>query len=100
MTRPLCSSHSDAACSLRCATSAKHSRADQRVPSRIAASGVRALGEQSRIFEACWFCCVRSADLPRPGDFETIQIDRESLPGVLFTNRSHLANTAGTRYRA
>jgi glycine betaine catabolism A len=35
--------------------------------------------EQSRIFEACWFCCVRSADPPRSEDFETIQIARESV---------------------
>lgn len=35
--------------------------------------------EQSRIFETGWFCSVLSADLPNPGDFETVQIGRESV---------------------
>jgi Rieske 2Fe-2S family protein len=35
--------------------------------------------EQSRIFEADWFCSVRSADLAMPGSFETVQIGRESV---------------------
>ncbi|MBV9144052.1 MAG: aromatic ring-hydroxylating dioxygenase subunit alpha [Pseudonocardiales bacterium] len=35
--------------------------------------------EQSRIFEAGWFCCVRSADLTTPGCFETVQIGQESV---------------------
>src|SRR5207248_6274093 len=35
--------------------------------------------EQSKIFEADWFCAVRSSDLPTPGSFETVQIGRESV---------------------
>ncbi|WP_433869197.1 aromatic ring-hydroxylating oxygenase subunit alpha [Saccharopolyspora sp. CA-218241] len=35
--------------------------------------------EQERIFEAGWFCAVHSADLTRPGQFETVQIGRESV---------------------
>nr|WP_237439843.1 aromatic ring-hydroxylating dioxygenase subunit alpha [Amycolatopsis rubida] len=35
--------------------------------------------EQERIFEAGWFCAVRSADLPSPGSFETVQAGRESV---------------------
>ncbi|WP_336158770.1 aromatic ring-hydroxylating oxygenase subunit alpha [Amycolatopsis sp. VC5-11] len=35
--------------------------------------------EQERIFEAGWFCAVRSADLPSPGSFETVQVGRESV---------------------
>ncbi|MPY84512.1 MAG: Rieske 2Fe-2S domain-containing protein [Actinophytocola sp.] len=35
--------------------------------------------EQIEIFESMWFCAVRSADLPNPGDFRTVQIGRESV---------------------
>ena len=35
--------------------------------------------EQSKIFEADWFCAVRSADLAGPGSFETVQIGKESV---------------------
>jgi len=35
--------------------------------------------EQERIFERMWFCAVRSADLPDPGNFRTVQIGRESV---------------------
>jgi glycine betaine catabolism A len=35
--------------------------------------------EQSRIFEAGWFCVVRSADLAEPGAFQTVQVGRESV---------------------
>ncbi|GDY29680.1 aromatic ring-hydroxylating oxygenase subunit alpha [Gandjariella thermophila] len=35
--------------------------------------------EQRRIFESMWCCAVRAADLPRPGDFRTVQIGRESV---------------------
>ncbi|KOX13317.1 2Fe-2S ferredoxin [Nocardiopsis sp. NRRL B-16309] len=35
--------------------------------------------EQDRIFERMWFCSVRAADLPEPGDFRTVQIGRESV---------------------
>ena len=35
--------------------------------------------EQIKIFESMWFCAVRSADLPNPGDFRTVQIGRESV---------------------
>ncbi|WP_017608907.1 aromatic ring-hydroxylating oxygenase subunit alpha [Nocardiopsis xinjiangensis] len=35
--------------------------------------------EQERIFEAQWFCAVRSSDLGKPGAFRTVQIGRESV---------------------
>ncbi|MFF8875421.1 aromatic ring-hydroxylating oxygenase subunit alpha [Streptomyces massasporeus] len=35
--------------------------------------------EQEHIFEAMWFCAVRSADLPGPGAFRTVQVGRESI---------------------
>ncbi|GLZ32324.1 (2Fe-2S) ferredoxin [Lentzea sp. NBRC 105346] len=35
--------------------------------------------EQEKIFEEMWFCALRSADLPSPGDFRTVQIGRESV---------------------
>ncbi|GAA1700880.1 aromatic ring-hydroxylating oxygenase subunit alpha [Fodinicola feengrottensis] len=35
--------------------------------------------EQRKILEEMWFCAVRAADLPRPGDFQTAQIGRESV---------------------
>ncbi len=35
--------------------------------------------EQAKIFEADWFCAVRSADLATPGAFQTVQIGRESV---------------------
>ncbi|MEU5901042.1 MULTISPECIES: aromatic ring-hydroxylating dioxygenase subunit alpha [Streptomyces] len=35
--------------------------------------------EQDRVFEALWFCAVRSADLDRPGAFRTVQVGRESV---------------------
>ncbi|MPY98047.1 MAG: Rieske 2Fe-2S domain-containing protein [Actinophytocola sp.] len=35
--------------------------------------------EQIKIFESMWFCAVRSADLPNPGDFRTVQVGRESV---------------------
>jgi len=35
--------------------------------------------EQDRIFHAGWFCAVLSADLERPGQFQTVQIGRESV---------------------
>ncbi|WP_439657213.1 aromatic ring-hydroxylating oxygenase subunit alpha [Lentzea sp. HUAS TT2] len=35
--------------------------------------------EQEKIFEQMWFCAVRSADLPDPGNFRTVQIGRESV---------------------
>ena len=35
--------------------------------------------EQDAIFESTWFCAVRSADLARPGQYETVQIGRESV---------------------
>jgi len=35
--------------------------------------------EQENIFEAGWFCAVLSADLAKPGQFETVQIGRESV---------------------
>ncbi|WP_079144740.1 aromatic ring-hydroxylating oxygenase subunit alpha [Streptomyces agglomeratus] len=35
--------------------------------------------EQERIFEALWYCAVRSADLDRPGAFRTVRAGRESV---------------------
>ncbi len=35
--------------------------------------------EQEHIFEAMWFCAVRSSDLPAPGAFRTVQVGRESI---------------------
>ncbi|MFR9728016.1 aromatic ring-hydroxylating oxygenase subunit alpha [Saccharopolyspora sp. MS10] len=35
--------------------------------------------EQESIFEAGWFCAVLAADLARPGQYETVQIGRESV---------------------
>jgi Rieske 2Fe-2S family protein len=35
--------------------------------------------EQEKIFEAMWFCAVRTAELPAPGDFHTVHIGRESV---------------------
>ncbi|PVY97055.1 aromatic ring-hydroxylating oxygenase subunit alpha [Actinomycetospora cinnamomea] len=35
--------------------------------------------EQALIFETGWFCAVLTADIPRAGDFETVQIGRESV---------------------
>ncbi|MCH8627987.1 aromatic ring-hydroxylating dioxygenase subunit alpha [Arsenicicoccus piscis] len=35
--------------------------------------------EQAAIFETMWFCVVRSADIPDPGSYRTVQVGRESL---------------------
>jgi glycine betaine catabolism A len=35
--------------------------------------------EQERILEAGWFCAVLAADLSRAGDFQTVQVGRESV---------------------
>ncbi|MFD1939419.1 MULTISPECIES: aromatic ring-hydroxylating oxygenase subunit alpha [Nonomuraea] len=35
--------------------------------------------EQKNIFEAMWFCVVRSSDLPKPGSFKTVQVGSESI---------------------
>ncbi|MEV4166810.1 aromatic ring-hydroxylating oxygenase subunit alpha [Nonomuraea dietziae] len=35
--------------------------------------------EQKNIFEAMWFCAVRSSDLPKPGSFKTVQVGGESI---------------------
>ncbi|MBL1096832.1 aromatic ring-hydroxylating oxygenase subunit alpha [Streptomyces coffeae] len=35
--------------------------------------------EQEHLFEALWYCAVRSADLDRPGAFRTVQVGRESV---------------------
>ena len=32
--------------------------------------------EQEKIFEAMWFCVVRSSDLDKPGAFKTVQVGR------------------------
>lgn len=35
--------------------------------------------EQEKVFEAMWFCVVRSADLDKPGAFKTVTVGRESV---------------------
>ena len=35
--------------------------------------------EQQKIFEAMWFCVVRSSDLGKPGAFKTVQVGGESV---------------------
>jgi Rieske 2Fe-2S family protein len=35
--------------------------------------------EQALLFETGWFCAVLAADIPSPGDFETVQVGRESV---------------------
>ncbi|GAA4786593.1 aromatic ring-hydroxylating dioxygenase subunit alpha [Actinomycetospora chlora] len=35
--------------------------------------------EQALIFETGWSCAVLAADIPAPGDFETVQVGRESV---------------------
>ena len=35
--------------------------------------------EQELLFEAMWFCAVRSADLAEPGAFRTVQVGRENV---------------------
>jgi glycine betaine catabolism A len=42
--------------------------------------------EQAKIFEAMWFCAVRSADLSEPGQFQTVQVGRESILVVRDAN--------------
>ena len=45
--------------------------------------------EQEKIFEAMWFCAVRSSDVAKPGDFKTVQIGRESI--IVSRNRKGVA---------
>jgi len=35
--------------------------------------------EQEKVFEAMWFCAVRSSDLDKAGAFKTVQVGRESV---------------------
>jgi len=35
--------------------------------------------EQQNIFEAMWFCAVRSSELAEPGEFRTVTVGRESV---------------------
>src|SRR5690606_18206845 len=35
--------------------------------------------EQVKIFEALWFCALRSDELARPGMFRTVQVGRENV---------------------
>ena len=41
--------------------------------------------EQERIFERMWFCAARASELPKPGDFRTVQVGRESI--IVSRNR-------------
>ncbi|MFF0160455.1 aromatic ring-hydroxylating dioxygenase subunit alpha [Streptomyces sp. NPDC005263] len=43
--------------------------------------------EQERIFEAMWFCAVRSSDLAGPGSFRTVEVGRESI--LITRGRDH-----------
>ncbi len=45
--------------------------------------------EQQNIFEAMWFCAVRSAELVGPGAFRTVTIGRESVI-LTRTRKGHL----------
>jgi Rieske 2Fe-2S family protein len=56
------------------------------LPGRMYTDSGVFLQEQERIFEALWFCAVRSADLQRPGSYRTVQVGRESL---LITRNRH-----------
>src|ERR1700722_6900620 len=42
--------------------------------------------EQAKIFEAMWFCAVRSADVAEAGQFQTVQVGRESILVVRDAN--------------
>ncbi|GAA2408504.1 aromatic ring-hydroxylating oxygenase subunit alpha [Nonomuraea africana] len=44
--------------------------------------------EQKNIFEAMWFCVVRSSDLPKPGSFKTVQVGSESILVTRARDRS------------
>jgi Rieske 2Fe-2S family protein len=35
--------------------------------------------EQAKIFEDMWFCAIRAADIPHPGDYRTVQVGTESI---------------------
>jgi Rieske 2Fe-2S family protein len=35
--------------------------------------------EQAKIFEAMWFCAIRSSDVSEPGQYKTVQVGRESI---------------------
>jgi Rieske 2Fe-2S family protein len=41
--------------------------------------------EQEHIFETMWMCALRASELPRPGDFRTVQVGRESI--IVSRNR-------------
>ena len=41
--------------------------------------------EQEKMFEQMWVCVARASDLPKPGDFKTVQVGRESV--ILSRNR-------------
>ena len=41
--------------------------------------------EQEKMFEAMWVCALRASELPRPGDFRTVQVGRESV--IVSRNR-------------
>jgi len=41
--------------------------------------------EQEHIFETMWMCALRASELPGPGDFQTVQVGRESI--VVSRNR-------------
>ncbi|MGW4475638.1 aromatic ring-hydroxylating oxygenase subunit alpha [Nonomuraea sp. NPDC004354] len=44
--------------------------------------------EQKNIFEAMWFCVVRSSDIPKPGSFKTVQVGSESILVTRARDRS------------
>src|SRR6195952_3623288 len=35
--------------------------------------------EQAKIFEQMWFCAIRASDIPKPGNFRTVQVGTESI---------------------
>lgn len=59
------------------------------LPGRAYSSPETFAKEQERIFEQQWCCVARSSDLPRPGDFQTVQVGRESI--IVSRNRAGAA---------
>ena len=41
--------------------------------------------EQEKMFEAMWVCVLRAGELPKPGDFRTVQVGRENV--IVSRNR-------------
>ncbi len=48
--------------------------------------------EQAKVLESMWFCAARSADMPEPGQFRTVQVGRESV--LVWRARDHSLRAA------